>query len=134
MAGRRTGVCPLVTPRARACDNLRRYPWRMSIFRSVTSTAGRVAHDMRGSVHRARLEGEKRVLERRHRQALAALGARAYALSQEGALTADALAPEIAEVEARMAAVRAAREVQAEEDTAHDAVAAFPMLAEDQAN
>ncbi|MGA0068867.1 MAG: hypothetical protein ACO3PB_05365 [Miltoncostaeaceae bacterium] len=106
----------------------------MSIFRSVTSPAGRVAHDMRGSVHRARLEGEKRVLERRHRHALTALGARAYTLSQEGTLTADALAAEIAEVEARMADVRAAREVKAEEDTAHDAVAAFPMLAEDQAN
>ena len=104
----------------------------MSIIRSVTSGAGRLAHDMRGSVHRARLEGEKRVLERRHRQALAALGARAYALAQQDALTADALAPEIAEVEARMADVRAAREVQAGEDTAHDAVTAFPMLAEDE--
>ncbi|MBM3665678.1 MAG: hypothetical protein FJW92_07790 [Actinobacteria bacterium] len=103
----------------------------MSIIRSVTSTAGRVAHDMRGSVHRARLEGEKRVLERRHRQALAMLGARAYALARDGDLTAEALAPEIAEVESRLAEVRTARAVQADEDTAHDAVAAFPMLAED---
>jgi len=103
----------------------------MSIIRSVTSTAGRVAHDMRGSVHRARLEGEKRVLERRHRQALAALGARASALAEEGALTAEALAPEIAEVESRLAEVRAARAVKADEDTAHDAMAAFPMLADD---
>lgn len=132
MAAGRAGVCPLVTGGARACHNRPRYPWAMSIFRSVTSTAGRVAHDMRGSVHRARLEGEKRVLERRHRQALANLGARAYALSQEGGLTAEALAPEIAEVDARLADVRAAREVQSEEDTAHDAVAAFPMLGEDQ--
>ncbi len=104
----------------------------MSIFRSVTSSAGRVAHDMRGSVHRARLEGEKRVLERRHRQALAALGARAYALSKDGRLTAEALAPEIAEVDARLDDVRAARADQAQEDTSHDAVAAFPMLAEDE--
>lgn len=104
----------------------------MSIIRSVTTGAGRIAHDMRGSVHRARLEGEKRVLERRHRQALAALGARAYALAQEDALSAEALAAEIAEVEARMADVRATRQVQADEDEQHDAVAAFPMLAEDE--
>ena len=103
----------------------------MSIFRSVTTTAGRVAHDVRGSVHRARIEGEKRVLERRHRHALQALGARAYALAKEDALTADALSDEIADVDLRLADVQAARAVQAEEDTAHDALAAFPMLADD---
>jgi len=105
----------------------------MSVIRSFTSTAGRVAHDMRGSLHRARIEGQKRVLERRHRQALAALGARAYDLALEGDLTSEALAPEIAEVESRLAEVRAARAEKAGEDTAHDAVAAFPMLADDAA-
>ena len=64
MAVRRTGVCPVVTPRARAGHNARGYPEGMSLITSVTSTAGRMAHDMRGSVHRARAEGEKRVLER----------------------------------------------------------------------
>ena len=83
----------------------------MSIFRSVTTTAGRVAHDVRGSVHRARIEGEKRVLERRHRHALQALGARAYALAKEDALTADALSDEIADVDLRLADVQAARAV-----------------------
>lgn len=99
---------------------------------SVTSTAGRVAHDMRESVHRARVEGEKRVLERRHRRALAALGARTRELAREGDVIAvTALEAEIAEVDARLAEVQAAREVQAADDTAHDAAAAFPMLADD---
>ena len=102
---------------------------------SVTSAAGRVAHDVRESMHRARVEGEKRVLERRHRRALAALGARARELAREGdTIPVQALSAEIAEVDARLAEVQATREVQATEDTAHDAAAAFPMLADDQAS
>ena len=130
MAVRRTGVCPVVTPRTRAGHNARGYPEGMSLITSVTSTAGRMAHDMRGSVHRARVEGEKRVLERRHRRALAALGARAYALAREGDIPAHALAAEIAEVDARLADVQAACANEAADDTGHDAAAAFPMLAE----
>lgn len=106
----------------------------ISSISSVTSTAGRVAHDVRESMHRARVEGEKRVLERRHRRALAALGARTRELAREGdAIPVQALADEIAEVDARLADVQAAREVQAADDTAHDAAAAFPMLADDAA-
>lgn len=99
---------------------------------SVTGAAGRVAHDVRESMHRARVEGEKRVLERRHRRALAALGARARELARDGAIAAGALDAEIAEVDARQAEVDAARTTQASDDTGHDATTAFPMLAEDE--
>ncbi len=103
----------------------------MSLIRSVTSRTGRIAHAVSASVHRARVEGEKRMLERRHQTALAALGARTYALVHEGIVPGDAIADEIAEVEARLAQVTAAREAQAAGDTEHDAEAAFPMLAEE---
>lgn len=90
-----------------------------------------MAGDMRQSVHRARVVGEKRVLERRHRAALAALGARAYELAREGRIPSDALADEMAEVDARLADLTAARAEQAAADPQHDAAAAFPMLADD---
>jgi hypothetical protein len=107
----------------------------MSIIRSVSTSiaheAGRLARDIPGAVGRARLEGERKVLERRHRHALQALGARAFALSRDGHLTAEALAPEIAEVEALLAAVEASERADAGTGTAHDAAVAFPMLADD---
>lgn len=90
-----------------------------------------MAGDVRQSVHRARMEGEKRVMERRHRAALAALGARAYALAKEGRIPADALADEIADVDARQADMAAARAATADADPQHDAAAAFPILADD---
>ena len=80
----------------------------MSIINSMSSRAGRVARDMKGSVRRARLEGDRRLLERRHRSALEALGSRAYALIRDGAISSDALAPEVADVENRLAAIDAA--------------------------
>lgn len=107
----------------------------MSIIRSVSTSlaheAGRLARDIPGAVGRARAEGERKVLERRHRHALQALGARAFALSRDGHLTAEAMGPEIAEVEALRAAVEAGLPADADDDAAHDAALAFPMLADD---
>ena len=103
----------------------------MSLIRSGTYTAWRMAGGMRQSVHRARVEGEKRVMERRHRAALVALGARAYALAKEGRIPADALADEIAEVDDRQADMAATRPAQDQAHPQHDATAAFPMLADD---
>jgi hypothetical protein len=103
----------------------------MSIIRSTTSTAWRMAGDMRQSVHRARVEGEKRVMERRHRAALAALGARAYELAMEGRIPVQDMADQIAEVELRRADMQAARQATADADPQHDAAAAFPMLEDD---
>ena len=106
----------------------------MSIFNSVTSITGRVAGDVKGSVRRARLEGERRILERRHRTALEALGARAYALVEQGDLSADALAPEVAEVRNRMMEIDASRAAMGDDDGAatqeHSADIAFPMVAD----
>lgn len=106
----------------------------MSIFSSVTHLTGRVAGDVKGSVRRARLEGERRVLERRHRGALEALGSRAYALAQDGLLTADALAPEIAEVQRQLAEIDAARAAMGDGDAddgqERSADIAFPMVSD----
>ena len=104
----------------------------MSIFSSVTHLTGRVTGDVKSSVRRARLEGERRVLERRHRGSLEALGARAYALAEEGTLTADALAPEIAEVRTRLfeidAALVAVDARDGDDNREHSADIAFPMV------
>ncbi len=103
----------------------------MSLITSVTTTAGRVSQDLRASLHRARAEGEKRVLERRHRRALAVLGERVHTLAREGDIPVAALADQIAEVDARRADVEAARAARRDEDTGHDAVVAFPVLGDD---
>ena len=112
----------------------------MSIINSMSSRAGRVARDMKGSVRRARLEGERRLLERRHRSALEALGSRAYALIRDGALSGDALAPEVADVENRLAAIDAAvaamdHDGSNDREAAHDerqsADIAFPMVSDE---
>ncbi len=107
----------------------------MSIITSVTGITARVAGDMRHGMRRARLEGERRILERRHRHALEALGRRAHQLMAQGTLSADALAAEAAEVDARLAEVEAALAAErADEDAApmeRSADIAFPMVADE---
>jgi hypothetical protein len=107
----------------------------VSIISSVTSITGRVAGDVKGSVRRARLEGERRVLERRHRTALEALGARAYALVNDGTLSADALAPEVAEVRSRLMEIDASLAALDDGDNGEtperSADIAFPMVPDD---
>jgi hypothetical protein len=107
----------------------------VSIISSVTSITGRVAGDVKGSVRRARLEGERRVLERRHRIALEALGARAYALVNDGTLSADALAPEVAEVRSRLMEIDASLAALDDGDNGEtperSADIAFPMVPDD---
>ena len=107
----------------------------MSIISSVTAVTGRVAGDVRGSVRRARLEGERRVLERRHRTALEALGARAYELIEQGTLSTDALAPEVAEVRRRLDEIDVAVTAMGDDGAAdgpqeRSADIAFPMVAD----
>lgn len=106
----------------------------MSILTSVTSLTTHVADDVRHGLRRARLEGERRLLERRHRHALEELGRRAHRLMAEGTLSADALADAAAEVDARLAAVSAA--LAAEQEASEPAPVersadiAFPMVAD----
>jgi hypothetical protein len=128
MAVLRAGVWRVVPPVARRRNSARGYAGGMSLIRSTASTAWRMAGDVRGQVSRARLEGERRVTERRHRAALAALGARAYALAKEGRIPTADLADEIAEVDARSDDLQAVRQHSAQADDQHDVAAAFPML------
>lgn len=74
----------------------------MSIIHSMSRRVSRVAGEVQHSIRRARLEGERRLLQRQHRTALEDLGARAYDLVHEGIIPADVLGPEIAAVEGRL--------------------------------
>ncbi len=77
-------------------------PIPSSVITTLTRRAGRLAGDLRQSVRHARLEGERRVLERRHRAALEGLGGRVVELVRAGALPESAIGPEIASVEAKL--------------------------------
>ncbi len=113
----------------------------MSIIRSMSRRASRVAGEVQHSIRRARLEGERRLLQRQHRAALEDLGTRAYDLVQEGTIPADVLAPEVAAVESRLMEIDAkATEMGRGDSDADDTEAddqrrgadlAFPMLADD---
>ncbi len=74
----------------------------MTVITAVTGTVGRVVGNLQQSVRRARLEGERRVLQRQHRAALEVLGGRVIDLVRAGTLTATAMGPEVATVEAKL--------------------------------
>lgn len=112
----------------------------MSIIHSMSRRASRVAGEVQQSIRRARLEGERRLLERQHRAALEDLGTRAYDLVQEGAIPADLLGPEVAAVEGRLMEIDAKATEMGRGDSDADttdtdgqrrgADLAFPMLAD----
>jgi hypothetical protein len=79
----------------------------MSVIDSISSQASRLVGDVQGSLKRARLEGERRVLQRQHRSALEALGERTYELVKAGRLTESELDPELSEVEAKLLEIEA---------------------------
>jgi hypothetical protein len=79
----------------------------MSVIDSITSQASRFVGDVQGSLKRARLEGERRVLQRQHRSALEALGERTYELVKAGRLAEPELDPELSEVEAKLLEIEA---------------------------
>ncbi len=72
-----------------------------SALTTMTKRAGRLAGGVGQSVRRARLEGERRLLERQRRNALETLGARVVELVRAGTLPGAAIAPEIADVEVK---------------------------------
>jgi len=74
----------------------------MSVIDTLTRQAGRLAEDLQHGVRRARLEGERRVLQRQHRAALETLGSRVYELVRAGHLPDGELAPELASVENKL--------------------------------
>ena len=79
----------------------------MSVIDSLTRQAGRLAEDLQQGVRRARLDGERRVLQRQHRAALEALGSRVYELVRAGHLPDGELAPELATVENKLMEIAA---------------------------
>ena len=74
----------------------------MSVIDTLTRQAGRLAEDLQYGVRRARLEGERRVLQRQHRAALEMLGSRVFELVRAGHLPDGELAPELASVENKL--------------------------------
>jgi hypothetical protein len=73
----------------------------MSVFAKVSDTANRLTGGVQQSVRRARLEGERRVLQRQHRAALEELGRRVVALAQAGGPADERVSPEMATIEAK---------------------------------
>jgi len=118
----------------------------MRVIDSLTTKAGRIAGDLQDSIRRARVEGEKRLLQRQHRAALEDLGLRVYELVKAGDMPEEAIAAEVAAVEGKLIEIEAKvseiEELRPEGDgtdaseapdegggaPADPALAAFPMI------
>lgn len=74
----------------------------MSVFDTIANQTGRLVGEVQTSIKRARIEGERRLLQRQHRTALETLGERTYELVRAGRLSEEELQPELAEVERRL--------------------------------
>lgn len=79
----------------------------MTVLDTLTKQANRLATDVQTSLKRARVEGERRLLQRQHRTALEELGERAYELVRAGTLPEEPLAAEVAEVESKLMEIEA---------------------------
>ncbi len=79
----------------------------MSVLDSIAKQANRLATDVQTSLKRARVEGERRLLQRQHRAALEELGERAYELVRAGSLPEEPIATEVAAVEAKLMEIEA---------------------------
>lgn len=79
----------------------------MTVLDSIAKQANRLATDVQMSLKRARVEGERRLLQRQHRAALEELGERAYELVRSGALPEEPLAAEIGAVESKLMEIEA---------------------------
>jgi hypothetical protein len=108
----------------------------MSVLDNLTRQAGRLANDVQSSLKRARVEGERRLLQRQHRAALEELGERAYELVRTGALPEEPLAPEVAaiesklmELEAKVAEIDGLRDGDTDVEASSGPVAADPTPA-----
>jgi hypothetical protein len=79
----------------------------MAVLDSIAKQANRLASDVQMSLRRARVEGERRLLQRQHRAALEELGERAYELVRAGRLPEEPLATEIGAVESKLMEIEA---------------------------
>jgi hypothetical protein len=119
----------------------------MAVLDSIAKQANRLASDVQMSLRRARVEGERRLLQRQHRAALEELGERAYELVRAGQIPEEPLATEIGavesklmEIEAKVAEIESLRsddeeaaegDGQPPEAPADPSRAAFPMVGDD---
>jgi hypothetical protein len=71
----------------------------MAMWDNLARSGRRLAGDLQASVVRARLEGERRLLQRQHRAAAERLGERAWELTRSGELDPSPLRAEIADVD-----------------------------------
>jgi len=114
----------------------------VTVLDTLAKSASRLATDVQVSLKRARLEGERRLLQRQHRTALEELGERVYELVRAGQMPEDRLGPEVSavesklmEIEAKVAEIEALRgeappgEAETPEDPSE---AAFPMVGGDE--
>jgi len=118
----------------------------MRVIDSLTTRAGRIAGDLQDSLRRARVEGERRLLQRQHRAALEELGLKAYELAKAGGLPEEPIAAEVAAVEGKLIEIEAKvseidalrrddeaageRPAEPAADAGDAALAAFPMIDE----
>ena len=79
----------------------------MQVLDSIAKQANRLATDVQMSLKRARVEGERRLLQRQHRAALEELGERAYELVRAGKLPEEPLATEIGAIESKLMEIEA---------------------------
>jgi chromosome segregation ATPase len=79
----------------------------MTVLDSIAKQANRLATDVQMSLKRARVEGERRLLQRQHRAALEELGERAYELVRAGTIAEEPLASEVGAVEAKLMEIEA---------------------------
>ena len=106
----------------------------MTVLDSLAKQANRLAADVQTSLKRARVEGERRLLQRQHRAALEELGERAYELVRAGQLPEEPLAAEIAAVESKLMEIEAkvteVESLRTDEDAPGDDPSqdAFPMV------
>jgi hypothetical protein len=111
----------------------------MSVVDNLARQASRFANDVQVSLKRARVEGERRLLQRQHRAALEELGLRAYELVRAGDLPEAPLGAEVAAVERKLIELDAKEQeiegLQATDDgdtpdapATDDVDTAFPMM------
>ncbi len=79
----------------------------MQVLDTIAKQANRLATDVQLSLKRARVEGERRLLQRQHRAALEELGERAYEQVRAGAIAEGPLSAEVAAVESKLIEIEA---------------------------